>query len=535
MRLHRYTPLLLVLALLLVVIPANGRARSSTAAAEPTIEDPLIIESFDGTPIVATLMLPPGASPEDPVPAILRTHGWGGERERTPSGFVSRLLEEGYAVLTWDSRGFGDSGGEANVGSPAFEVQDARALIDFLTTRDEILRDSDGVALGWTGGSNAAGIQFNTAAVDDRIDAIVPEISWGDLPRDLNPNGVYKQGWGEFLYHGGLSGAGPDGFDSPAGPQTGDYAEEIHEAYRQQKADGRITKETISWFAHKSTVRRSSKIDAPTLIIQGSVDTLFPIEDAIWNYKNLTRAGTPVKLMTYCAGHTLGCSYPGGASGYPDGADGKAAIFEDRILAWLDHYVKGEDVSTGAPVEWQAQDGYYYQASRFPLPGTETITLPEVTTGLLTGPGSTGGDGPTDGNPAPKEELGETAARRKVFSTDEARPLFGIPKVTLRGRVSGGRAFVFLELVDVGKNGNRVTVDDQTMPVILDEGAVKKTVRLHGVSWIVKPGHRIELEITTGSGQYQIPEGAYTVKLRAVTKLPLTRPALAGASRRSLH
>ncbi|MGI8407523.1 MAG: hypothetical protein ACR2L3_03335, partial [Actinomycetota bacterium] len=221
--------------------------------------------------------------------------------------------------------------------------------------------------------------------------------------------------------------------------------------------------------------------------------------------------------------------------GYPDGVDSKPAIFEDRTVSWRDRYVKGKDVSTGAPVEWQAQDGYYYTAPTFPLPHTQRVVLPEVTTGPLTGPGSTGGDGPTDGNPAPKEELGETAARRKVLTTEKSRPMFGIPKVTLRGKVSGGRAFVFLELVDVGKNGRRVTVDDQTTPVILAEGNVEKTVRLHGVSWIVKPGHRLALEITMGSGQYQAPQGAYTVKLRAITKLPLTRSSLVDASRRALR
>lgn len=127
---RRYAPVLLLLSLALAAMPSTGQARSSSdqMAVEPTIVDPIIVESFDGEPIVATLMLPAGASAEKPVPAILRTHGWGGERERTPSGIVSRLLEEGYAVLTWDSRGFGDSGGEANVGSPNFEVKDARIV-----------------------------------------------------------------------------------------------------------------------------------------------------------------------------------------------------------------------------------------------------------------------------------------------------------------------------------------------------------------------------------------------------------------------
>src|SRR5688500_2463426 len=102
---------------LLVTIPASpGRAQESGRT-----EDDIVVTSWDGTPIVATLMLPDGASAAAPVPVIIGTHGWAGSRARTPSGLVATLLEEGYAVLTWDSRGFGESGGEANVGAPGFE------------------------------------------------------------------------------------------------------------------------------------------------------------------------------------------------------------------------------------------------------------------------------------------------------------------------------------------------------------------------------------------------------------------------------
>jgi ABC-2 type transport system ATP-binding protein len=528
-------PSLRALLVAVTVCAATLAAPLPTAAAAPTIEDNLVIESFDGEPIVATLMLPEGASRSDRVPAILRTHGWGGERERTPNAFLTRLLDKGYAILTWDSRGFGDSGGEANVGSPDFEVKDAGALMDYLASRPEIQLDGPGdPRVGWTGGSNAAGIQFNTAALDHRVDAIVPEISWGLLTRDLNPNGVYKQGWGELLYHAGLAGATQDGLDSPAGPQTGEYAEEIHRGYEETKTSGGISPEIEEWFRHKSTVIRSSKIDAPTLIIQGSVDTLFPLEDAFENYRNLVRAGTPVKLMAYCAGHTLGCPYPGGASGYPEGAGDRPPLFEDRIVAWLDRYVKGQRVDTGPRVEWQAQDGYYYEAPSYPLPRTRYVTLKTVRTGELTGPGSTGGDGATDANPAPQEELGETATRKRIATLNgRSRAVFGVPKVKLSGSVAGGPGYVFLELVDVAKDGARVTLDDQTMPVSLREGRFRRTVALHGVAWKLQPGHRLELEITTGSSQYQAARNPYTVKLKAVTKLPIAPARHVSRSSRS--
>jgi ABC-2 type transport system ATP-binding protein len=238
--------------------------------------------------------------------------------------------------------------------------------------------------------------------------------------------------------------------------------------------------------------------------------------------------------MAYCAGHTLGCPYPGGASGYPEGAGDRPPLFEDRIVAWLDRYVKGEDVDTGPRVEWQAQDGYYYEASRYPLPGTRYVTLKTVRTGELTGPGSTGGDGATDANPAPQEELGETATRKRIATLNgRSRAVFGVPKVKLSGSVAGGPGYVFLELVDVAKDGARVTLDDQTMPVSLREGRFRRTVALHGVAWKLQPGHRLELEITTGSSQYQAARNPYTVKLKAVTKLPIAPARHVSRSSRS--
>ena len=504
-----------------------GALHPAASANEVRIENDLVVVSRDGTPIVATLMLPANASADAPVPAVLQTHGWGGTRATAPSGILRRLLDEGYAILTWDSRGFGESGGEANVGAPGYEVEDAKALLDYLASRPEIQTDGPGdPRVGWIGGSNAAGVQLNTAALDDRVDAIVPEISWGDLPQDLTPNGVVKQSWDTLLYAAGAATGAANGLGSAAGPQTGVYPLQIHQAFIESNTVGVISEPIRQWFAFRSTTTRSADIRTPTLIIQGTIDTLFPLQDAFTNYRNIKASGTPVKLITYCSGHTLaGCTYPGGASGYPEGADGRAPIYQDRIVAWLDRYVKGRRVSTGPEVEWQAQDGIYYGADRYPLRRTRSVAGAPVETGSLAGPGPGGGDGPADGNPAPNGELGRSAVRSKVVGPfAKPRSILGVPSVHLTGSVTGYQAFAFLELVDVAPDGSRVTVDDQVMPIALAGGAVDRTIDLHGVSWRLQPGHALELEITTGSSQYAIPRtGPYALSLTAHTELPLTR------------
>jgi ABC-2 type transport system ATP-binding protein len=514
-----------LLALALAVLALSA----VPAAAEPafTVEDEIIVESADGTPIVATLMLPAGASSTNPVPAVIGTHGWAGSRARSPSGLTARLIDRGYAILTWDSRGFGESGGEANVGAPGFEVEDARALLDYLASRPEILADGpNDPRVGWIGGSNAGGVQLNTAAFDDRVEAIVPEIPWGDLIQDLFPNGVAKQTWDAVLYSAGLATGTALGLQSPAGPQTGAYPPQIHQAFAEVTATGQLSEPIREWFAFRSTTRWSSRIRTPTLILQGTVDVLFPLEDGFTNYRNV-RGKAPVKLIAYCSGHSLsGCSYPGGSSGYPEGAGDKPPLYQDRIVAWLDRYVKGLDVATGPAIEWQAQDGRYYGAPRWPLPTTRWVTGTSLETGALVGPGPGGGDGPDDGNPAPASELGTTAARAPVLGPfARARSILGAPAVHLGGSVTGVRGFAFLELVDVAPDGTRVTVDDQVMPVSLDGGTVDRVVDMHGVAWRLQPGHVLELELTTGSTPYAVPRsGPFIVDLTATAKLPLAPP-----------
>lgn len=497
------------------------------AADEPTVENPVIVESFDGTPIVGTLMLPEGASEDAPVPVILYTHGWGGTRTTTVGGTAETLLDKGYAVFSWDARGFGDSGGEANIDSVEFEVKDVQALMDYLAERPEIQKDGPGDArMGWIGGSYAGGIQLNTAGVDHRVDALIPEIAWGDLVRSLYPNEVIKRNWGVLLYGSGAATATGNGLDSPAGPQTGVYAPQIHQAFAEGSALGAWSDATVDWFASKSTLLRTPKITAPTMLVQGTVDTLFPLEEAFDNYRILARNGVPVKLLTYCGGHTgnlvhpsVGANCPGGTTGYPEGGEG--SIFEARRLAWLDRYVKGLKVSTGPAIEWQAQDGYYYGGTRFPLPKTLMVETEEVSTALV-GPGATGGDGPVDANPAPPYEQGTTTSRQDVFSSRKPQAIVGVPRVALKGTLTGAGGVLFMKLVDVGPDGEAVTVDDQTMPLRLESGPIDLTVDLHGVTWLLEPGHVLQLEVSTGSTQYDINHmGPYLADFEAATFLPV--------------
>src|SRR5436190_8519725 len=187
---------MLATALTVLCLPA--------AAGAANVADNQVATSFDGTKIVYTLMTPDNASSSNRVPAVLITHGWGGSRQTTPNGFAGDLLASGYAVLTWDQRGFGESGGQVEVDDPQVEARDVSALVDVLARDPRIARNGPGdPKVGMSGGSYAGGIQWVTAARDHRIDAIAPEISWHNLLESLIPSGVVKTGWGVALFGAG--------------------------------------------------------------------------------------------------------------------------------------------------------------------------------------------------------------------------------------------------------------------------------------------------------------------------------------------
>src|SRR4051812_5131561 len=69
--------------------------------------------------ICYSLFQPADASADHQVPLIFHSHGWGGSRTTTASSF-QKWLDADLAGLSFDQRGFGESGGKAHVQNPGF-------------------------------------------------------------------------------------------------------------------------------------------------------------------------------------------------------------------------------------------------------------------------------------------------------------------------------------------------------------------------------------------------------------------------------
>jgi fermentation-respiration switch protein FrsA (DUF1100 family) len=147
-----------------------------------------------GTQLAGTLKLP--AAGDGPFAAVVQGPGWLGLRgAKVYRPYHDALLAAGIAVLVFDYRGFGDSGGDATYLDPMTQVADWRAAVTYLETREEIDgRRIGAFGSGGTGGGNA----IYAGALDPRIKVVVSQVPIAD-GRDWLHRMRREYEWLEFL------------------------------------------------------------------------------------------------------------------------------------------------------------------------------------------------------------------------------------------------------------------------------------------------------------------------------------------------
>ncbi len=341
---------------------AAGTAAAAAAGATPaaagsfTTTD-VTITSHDGTDLAATLYRPDATGPH---PAVLMTHGWGSDRG---SDRVVRKAEtyaaNGYVVLTYDSRGFGASGGVVGLDGPN-EVSDVSHLIDWLAGRSEVAMDAAGdPTLGMDGYSYSGAIQLLAAAADDRIDAVVPRITWNDLNYATEPHGVVKVGWLTALLALGTI----DTWEFDSGPGLdGD----LFEWYLEAAIDNTLPQDAVTAFEERSPAEKMADVDVPTFLMQGWDDTLFKPVEALRTFRSLQAKGVDANLLFYEGGHAVeGLSR----------TDSESAFMNGLALDFMDKHLKGASVSVPTVTEFLKQPGTWRHRGEFPPADIDTTPL----------------------------------------------------------------------------------------------------------------------------------------------------------------
>ncbi|MEV4174168.1 alpha/beta fold hydrolase [Nonomuraea sp. NPDC049709] len=533
-------------------------------------------------------------------PAVLLAHGFGGSKQSMRDQAV-RLAQQGYAVMTWSARGFGRSTGEIALNSPDYEVKDVKQLIDWLAKRPEVQLDaSNDPRVGIAGGSYGGAIALMTAAHDQRVDAIVPQITWSDLADALFPNastqpaqattadsttadgntadgtttgadsgaatpagqdsgaagGVFKRMWAGIFFGQGvsldtMSLLGRREASAPLTPEQarcGRFLPPICDIYQQVAKDGRATPEAVELLRKSSPITVAGQIKAPTLLIQGQRDSLFPLSHADANAKAIAAAGTPVSLAWFDGGH--------------DGGNGEVDWLFDQSSAWFARYLKGEGSAEAAPpvsAFTVTRDGgrdpgtrqrirLHPEAASYPgLAGTDTsdVELSGPAQNIVNPPGGApasistvpGIGGLLGGQSTGGVSIDMPGQSATFESGPLTAPLQLTGSSTVKVKVSGkGEATLFAKLYDVA--------DSTQMPILpaglvapirvtIPEGAgsAEATVNLPAVDYRFAVGHRLRLVVTTTDMGFATPAepATYQVALASPTLAVPTVRTLAAA------
>jgi ABC-2 type transport system ATP-binding protein len=486
-----------------------------------------------------------------PAPAVLVAHGFGGSKNSV-STEATGLARRGFVVLAWSARGFGASTGQIGLDSPDYEVADARALVDWLAKRPDVVRDGPGdPRVGVTGASYGGALALLLAGTDRRVDALAPEITWNDLSQALFPNtaspmpipattpaagafapdGVFKRDWAGYFFGASASASGPEGL-------CGRFRPEVCAAYVQAATTGGPTPEIVQLLRRSSPAVVAGNITAPTLLIQGEHDTLFGLDQADATARQLASAGAPFKLIWYAGGH--------------DGGEPDAAL-QEQVGAWFDYHLRrnGKDPGTGfdyqvpgifgtrtgvpqrtvhAPI-YPGLDGVPVQRRKLAVHGepqpvvrppggspAALSSLPGLSSALASGAANLDG--------VAMDLPGQTA----TFSTDplpDSLQITGAPQIRLRVAAAqtntpapASEAVLFVKLYDVGPDGRRTLPGAAVAPVRIgplaaDGAPTEVTVTLAGVVRPVQAGHRLEVAVATTDRGYALPPqpAGYTVSL----------------------
>ena len=463
---------ILLVAAVFLALPAAAHAANFTRTDGAVTMD-------DGVAITYTLYEPTTPKPAAGYPAIMMFHGLGGSRQDMNTLAENSFANEGYAVLTFDARGHGASGGLFSLDGPR-EIADFKALFAWLTARPEI----DGKHVGAWGISLGGGAVWRS--IVDGIPFAAGEVveTWTDLISALAPQGLAKTG----LIFGFLQ-AVPTDRTSP------DVL-----AVKAPALASDLSSTVTSFALQRSSRQALSTVTMPMFLFQGRRDYAFDIDQAWQGYKLLKG---PKRLYIGDFGHPPS-TFPG-----PD-----ISVVLGEGGDWFARFLKNEPngIDKRKPVElapspWKEAGTVSYPA----LPPTKRLAV------TLRGSNTIGASGKVVRAVAIPRTLLETFGSPTVTATLSSRTAFPHLVAVLSARLPDGSDYV------LGEGGVPLKLSKTPKPV---------TIRLAFWANTLPAGSKVHLTLAAASTAESpgnlvyfssVPDGSTLT----VGKVTLTVPLLA--------
>ncbi|GGT96666.1 alpha/beta fold hydrolase [Streptomyces lateritius] len=218
------------------------------------------ISGDGGTVLKANVVTPAGADGSARYPLIVLPTSWAMPQIEYLVQ-ARKLADAGYVVVSYNSRGFWQSGGEIETAGPK-DVADASKVIDWALANTP----ADPAEVGMAGVSYGAGISLLASAHDKRIKAVAALSGWADLI-----DSIYS-GRTQHLQAAALLGG--------AGYLTGRPGPELQRILGDfLSSDLSKEEEMIAWGKKRSAVTHLDRINANgTAVMLGNAwgDTIFP-------------------------------------------------------------------------------------------------------------------------------------------------------------------------------------------------------------------------------------------------------------------
>lgn len=256
----------------------------------------------DGTHIRMTVYQP-ALKKGEAAPLLIHAHGFAIGRMERPVSIYGKLLiagkaslrawDDGYWVISYDSRGMGDSQGQIALMDPTKEPKDVSAVIDWALKNLPISQKNEKPLIGMIGESYGGGVQMSATLQEPRLTALIPMTTWYDLRDALFPQGVPKTDWLAFLGVVGYT-LGPLQMDHRAAKST------IKEIL------GKGDPAFLNRLYNNSLAAHCDDAEGPqadALLIQGINDVLFPFNQALKARACFLRHRHDARLIAIEHGH----------------------------------------------------------------------------------------------------------------------------------------------------------------------------------------------------------------------------------------